>query len=188
MEGEIIPQRITGKVIVLLLVELLLVTSFCSLLTTQGIEKRESLAFTEHISFIPEKKLNERGFINWSFSGHHPSVGIKVWILDKANYDEFITGNWSIVGYQVSDGTLTEDSGVWIPTYKEEWHIVFFHDDDDIYLNSTVTANVTFNYGGLAIWALSLAIALPAAAVIAGTTVLTIFLIIRKKKQTNVED
>ncbi|MGC9781449.1 MAG: hypothetical protein HZR80_19560 [Candidatus Heimdallarchaeota archaeon] len=185
--GRIIIPKMTRKMVGLFLVELILIVSFGRINSVQGIEYRETLAFGEYFAVIPDRKISDKGSINWSFSGNNEYVDITVWILDGENYAIFQNGSYSVVGYEVSDGTTYEDSGIWIPTFKEKWHIVFFHNDDDIHMTTTLTINVIFDYGGLAVWLLTIIIALPSSLAVIGLAVLVAFLITRKKKQSRIE-
>ncbi|MCF2140372.1 MAG: hypothetical protein K9W44_10000 [Candidatus Lokiarchaeota archaeon] len=86
--------------------------------------------------------------ISWSFSGTNTYVGIKVMVMDSANYNNFYYG-YSYTYYLESSGDYYADSGTFTIPYSDTWYIIFANYDSDQESTAlTYSASKTSNYFG----------------------------------------
>ncbi|MHA1371713.1 MAG: PKD domain-containing protein [Promethearchaeota archaeon] len=64
----------------------------------------------------------------WEFNSTNPYVGLYVMAMDSSNYTNFISLT-SFSAFELSNGSLIEDSGTFTIPYDSQWYVVFLNND-----------------------------------------------------------
>jgi len=121
---------------------------FCSLTITfsvnnvVGVKETVSIPYLGYTSIASEGIVDIDKVIAWSFECSN-GIDIWVWALTQDNFEIFeLTA--IAVGFELSPGTFTEDSGRFTLPSTDQWVVVFIN-TDLLFNSATVEINVRFS-------------------------------------------